>query len=93
MLEIEQEYERTGMASACSEIMMYACQYRAVPVVPLPTALRGRRLRDELHAYKVFAVRPTHIGLVELGVGFISAGAAPKRYPCAPTPATNENCR
>lgn len=79
MYAIEQEFDEINMVIAQFQKTMMRARYSSVPVVTAPHSLSlGGGCELNLHADKVVASAELYMGLVELGVGLIPAGAGTK---------------
>lgn len=79
MLAIEQEFDEINMVIGQFQKTMMRARYSAIPVVTAPHSLTlGGGCELNLHADKIVASAELYMGLVELGVGLIPAGAGTK---------------
>lgn len=81
MYAIEQEYEDLDMAVREFQRTAMRIRYSNIPVVVAPHNMAlGGSCEFVLHADKVVAHAETYMGLVEMGVGVIPAGAGTKEF-------------
>ncbi|MFY7652841.1 MAG: enoyl-CoA hydratase/isomerase family protein, partial [Chitinophagaceae bacterium] len=81
MYAIEQDYDELDMAIRQFQNTMMRVKYSSIPVVAAPHGMAlGGGCELNLHADKVVAAAETYIGLVELGIGVIPAGAGTKEF-------------
>ncbi len=79
MLAVEQEWDELDFAVRTFQRTVMRIRHSAVPVVVAPHGLTlGGGCEMTLHADGVQAAAETYIGLVEVGVGLIPAGAGTK---------------
>ncbi len=79
MLAAEQEWDELDMAVRMFQRTVMRLRHSAIPVVVAPHGLTlGGACEMALHADGVQAAAETYIGLVEVGVGLIPAGAGTK---------------
>ncbi len=79
MLAIEQEFDEINMVIGQFQKTMMRARYSSIPVVTAPHSLTlGGGCELNLHADKIVASAELYMGLVELGVGLIPAGAGTK---------------
>lgn len=79
MLAAEQEWDELDMAVRMFQRTVMRIRHSAIPVVVAPHGLTlGGACEMSLHADGVQAAAETYIGLVEVGVGLIPAGAGTK---------------
>lgn len=79
MFAIEQEFDEINLVIAQFQKTMMRARYSSIPVVTAPHSLTlGGGCELNLHADKVVAGAELYMGLVELGVGLIPAGAGTK---------------
>lgn len=79
MFAIEQEFDEINMVIGQFQKTMMRARYSSIPVVTAPHSLAlGGGCELNLHADKVVASAELYMGLVELGVGVIPAGAGTK---------------
>ncbi len=79
MYAVEQEFDEINMVIAQFQQTTMRARYSAIPVVTAPHTLAlGGGCELNLHADKVVASAELYMGLVELGVGLIPAGAGTK---------------
>lgn len=81
MFAIEQEYDELDMAVRMFQNTVMRVRYSSIPVIVAPHNLAlGGACEICLHADKVIAHAETYMGLVEMGVGIIPAGAGTKEF-------------
>jgi 3-hydroxyacyl-CoA dehydrogenase len=81
MLAVEQEYEELDMAIRTFQRTVMRMRHSSIPVVGAPHNLAlGGGCELNLHVDKVVAHAETYMGLVEMGVGVIPAGAGSKEF-------------
>ncbi|MDZ4750054.1 MAG: 3-hydroxyacyl-CoA dehydrogenase NAD-binding domain-containing protein [Flavobacteriales bacterium] len=81
MLAVEQEYEELDMAIRTFQRTVMRMRHSSIPVVGAPHNLAlGGGCELNLHVDKVIAHAETYMGLVEMGVGVIPAGAGSKEF-------------
>jgi 3-hydroxyacyl-CoA dehydrogenase len=79
MLAVEQEWDELDFAVRAFQRTVMRLRHSAIPVVVAPHGLTlGGGCEMALHADGVQAAAETYIGLVEVGVGLIPAGAGTK---------------
>jgi 3-hydroxyacyl-CoA dehydrogenase len=79
MFAIEEEFDEINAVIAQFQQTMMRARYSSIPVVTAPHSLTlGGGCELNLHADKVVASAELYMGLVELGVGLIPAGAGTK---------------
>ena len=80
----DENWEELDMMARAFQASTMSLRYSPKPVVVAPFQLVfGGGCEMVLHADRVRAAAETYIGLVEVGVGIIPAGAAPRKCCCA----------